>query len=161
MNRANQIFWSITLAIITLGFISPFIDRFTIIQVFFLTIPFAIIFLISILIVIIGLISKGFKFLRKPFVKYFLIIPIFIVSQIVSILIVREIQLFRINENAKELNEIKSQTNDYPFQFEKGFGLNYKRFSENEFELSFDGGFLVREIYNSKTKETERFGWND
>lgn len=161
MNRSNTIFWTITLVIIICGFISPFVDFFTVIQAFYLTIPFAIILVISILIVIIGLIRTGFKFLKKPFVKYFLIIPIFILSQILSMLVVREVQLIRINQSVKELNEIKSQTNDYPYIFEKGIGLNYKRISKDEFEVYFKGGFLVREVYNSKTKETVRFGWND
>lgn len=119
MIRNNKIFWSITFVVIIWGFISPFIDFFTIIQTFFLAIPFAIILFISILFVIIGLIREGLKFFKKPFVKYLLMIPIFILVQIISELSVREIQLFRINETVKELNEIKSQTNDYPYVFKK------------------------------------------
>ena len=145
--------------VIILGLITPFIDSFVVIQMFYLLIPFGIILIFSLLIFVINLIKLHKKIFTKKSTFLALIIPIFLLSQVISTVSIDPIQRFR---SQKIINELEKKHSDYPETLDLNFGIKYKKIkNENNFELEYNRGFFVREVYQSELKKWASFGWND
>ena len=155
----NLIVISIFSLIIIFGFISPFWDKFVVIQAFYGAIPLALMFLASLILVTINSFSKNKK-LCDSLIS--LIIPIFILSQIASTFLVNKIQKFRSEKLIKELYLIQKQKKEFPENVATSLGIEYRKMKgENDFVLSFSRGFLIKEKYYSNERKWRSFGWND
>ncbi|XMO86646.1 hypothetical protein AAFN75_17815 [Algibacter sp. AS12] len=157
MNRNKKI---ALLIIILIGIIVPFIPSFTVIEMFFLLIPFAIIFVVTLIYLIISLINENISTSKALFI--FSILPIFIISQIVSGFTVDNIQRVRSNRIISELEQIKSEKGILPEKYDVIAGIEYIRMKDNEhFVIKYSRGFMVTEKYESENKNWKSYGWND
>ena len=142
------------------GLIIPFVPALTIIEVFYLLIPFALAFIVSLVCLLFSLISTGVSTRKTLFI--FSILPSFILSQIASGMIVNKIQRLRSEEVIKDVEKIYFETKGLPEQHDTSLGIHYQRFKEKTgFKISYSSGFMVTEIYNSNDKTWESLGWND
>ena len=149
----------INLITIVFGIITPFIDYFVVVEMFFLLIPFGIILFLSIIVLIINLIKYKKEILKQTSTKLTLIIPLFLLSQITAGSLVDKIQSFRSERIIKSLEKNKER---YPDFYYTNFGIEYKKArDENHFELKYSRGFMVDEKYDSKIKKWKSYGWND
>lgn len=153
-------FWTLVFCLVAIfGFVTPFIDIFVTIQVFFLLIPFGIILIFSLLIFIVNL----FKFKKKVFnqnsTKLILIIPFFLICQTISTFLVDKIQRIRCE---KIISELQIHSKKFPEKLPTNFGITYTKSGfSNNYKLKYERGFFVREIYSSEIKKWESYGWND
>lgn len=137
-----------------IGIVVPFVPKLAIIEVFFLIIPFAIAFIITLIMLIFTLFKKNRN--RRDAIFTFLIIPIFVLSQFFSGFIVDKIQRIRCESL---INEIEKKTENLPENYDLSFGIEYKKLKHNRgFELKYSKGFLVTEIYNSENKSWTSYG---
>ena len=152
--------WSlIFLTITVVGAVTPFIDYFVVIQMFYLLIPFGIILIFSALTFVINLIKFKKNVFKQNLTLYALIIPTFLTSQIISTFFIDKIQRFR---SEKIISKLEDNQSEYPKTLNSNFGIKYMKLkNENTFELEYNRGFFVREVYQSKDKKWESFGWND
>ena len=145
------------LILILFGIFVPFIRAFVVIEMFFLLIPFVIIFLLTLFYLIVSLFKKE-KLQNAVF--SFSILPLFLFSQIFSSYVVKEIQKFRSEKIITEIEKIKFKNGNFPENFESSLGISYsKNLNSDEFEIQYSSGFIVTEIYNSKSKKWESRGW--
>jgi hypothetical protein len=143
-----------------LGMVVPFVDYLVIVEFFYLLIPFAILFLASFLCVLICLHLK-IKRLKKVLFAFSLL-PIFILSQIASVLMVNKVQRFRSECIIKEIVYIQKITGKLPDTYAANGGIEYRRGrSRDNFKLIYSRGFMVREIYEHDSKTWKSYGWND
>ena len=150
----------ILLIIIFVGLITPFIPSFTVIEMFFLLIPFAIIFLVTLIYLMISLLNRN-KSKRKA-IFIFSLLPIFIISQLVSVFTIDRTQRFRSKKIIEEIEKIKNETGDFPKQYDISNGIKYlKSKDNNRFIIEYSRGFMVTEKYDSKNKMWKSYGWND
>lgn len=157
MNRNKKIALFI---IILIGIIVPFIPSLTVIEMFFLLIPFAVIFVVTLIYLIISLINENIHTGKALFI--FSILPIFIISQIVSGFTVDKIQRVRSNRIISELKQIKSENGILPEKYDLIAGIEYIKMKDNEhFVIKYSRGFMVTEKYESKNKNWKSYGWND
>jgi hypothetical protein len=157
MNRNKKI---ALLIIILIGIVVPFIPSLTVIEMFFLLIPFAIIFVVTLIYLIISLIDENTDTRKALFI--FSILPIFIISQIVSGFTVDKIQRVRSNRIISELEQIKSENGILPEKYDLIAGIEYIRMKDNEhFIIKYSRGFMVTEKYESENKNWKSYGWND
>ncbi len=157
MNRNKKI---ALLIIILIGIVVPFIPSLTVIEMFFLLIPFAIIFVVTLIYLIISLINENIDTGKALFI--FSILPIFIISQIVSGFTVDKIQRVRSNRIISELEQIKSENGILPKKYDLIAGIEYIRMKDNEhFVIKYSRGFMVTEKYESENKNWKSYGWND
>ncbi|WP_299223371.1 hypothetical protein [uncultured Aquimarina sp.] len=146
--------------IVLIGIIVPFIPSFIVIEMFFLLIPFGIIFVVTLIYLIISLLSKNVNTRKALFV--FSILPIFIISQIVSGFTVDKIQRLRSNRIITEIEKLKSETGVLPEKYELIAGIEYIKLKDNKhFIIKYSRGFMVTEKYDSENTNWRSYGWND
>lgn len=147
-------------AIIIVGIVFPFIDYLTIIEMFFLLIPFGIIVISSLIYWIVSLFHKKLNS-RKAF-YFFLVVPVFILSQLFSGFMVDRIQLFRSDRIIADIEKHYKTSNEYPERYDICLGISYELLDNGDrFKISYSRGFMVTEKYSSDIKKWRSFGWND
>lgn len=161
INMRNYLKWKYLFFIVfIIGLVVPFIDYFTIIEMFFLLIPFGIIVITSLIYWIFSLFLEKLNS-RKAF-YLFLIVPIFTLSQLFSGFMVDRIQLFRSNSIIADIEKHYTTTKEYPEQYEISFGITYELLDNGDrFKISYERGFMVTEKYYSDIKKWRSYGWND
>ena len=157
MNRNKKIF---LISVLSFGLIVPFIPSLTVIEMFFLLIPFAIVFVVTLIYLIVSLLNKQMNSRKALFV--FSILPTFILVQILAGFSVDKIQRFRSEKVITELEKIKNETGVLPEQYELIAGLKYTILNDQEhFKLEYSRGFMVTEKYYSDNGNWKSYGWND
>ena len=150
---------TILLIIILIGFIVPFVPFLAIIEMFFLLIPFAVIFLATMIYLIASFFIKNVN--RSRAILIFSVLPIFIISQVASCFIVNQIQTYRSNQIVADIEQIKYTTGKYPEIYELMWGLKYRKFENNEnYVIKFSIGFLATRKYLSENKRWISNSWN-
>ena len=148
------------LIIILIGLVVPFIPALTVIEMFFLLIPFAIIFIVTLIYLIVGLLNKKLNNRKAIFV--FSILPIFIISQLVSGFVVDKIQRLRSSRIISEIEQIKTETGTFPEKYDATAGIEYIRMkNKDSFVIKYSRGFMVTEKYDSENNNWRSYGWND
>jgi len=143
-----------------IGIIVPFIPSFVVIEMFYLIIPFVLIG-VGTLIYLIASFTNTEINSRKAFFA-FSILPIFIISQLISCFVVDKIQRFRSNQVITEIENHKSKTGTLPDKYELIGGLEYNKLKDNQnFIIKYSRGFMITEKYNSKNSIWISYGWND
>jgi hypothetical protein len=146
--------------VVILGFIFPFIDYLTIIEMFYLLIPFGIIVIVTFGLWIFSLFYKNMN--SKISFLFFLIIPVFIGFQLVSGFVVDKIQRFRSDRLIIVIDEKIKDTGNIPDHFDTNLGIKYKKsLRDNNYSVSYSRGFMVTEKYDSNLKAWKSYGWND
>lgn len=150
----------IALAFFLFGLILPYIDYLTIIEMFFLLIPFAIITGASFIYWIVSLFNSKMNS-RKSF-YFFLMVPLFVLTQLFSVFTVDRIQLMRSEKVIKSVENKVKVEGVIPDTFDTRFGIEYKKSKrDNKYEIRYSRGFMVTERYDSDTKKWKSYGWND
>ena len=155
MNRNKKIALFI---IIILGVFIPFIDSVLIFEMFFLLIPFAIIFVVTLIYLIVSLINKNLNTRKAMFV--FSILPVFVITQLTSDFLFDRFQRFRINRAITEIERSKDKTGVFPKNIDLKMGIEYTA-GENGYGFKYSRGFLETVKYNSMDKKFVVYGWND
>lgn len=158
MVRSKQI--TVLIIVFLLGLITPFIPAFTVIEMFFLLIPFGLTLIGTLIYLIVTLLNKK-QNLRKAFF-IFSILPTFILSQFLSGFTIDKAQRYRCKKLIDDIEKTKNESGEFPKEHETPLGINYTK-SENEtgFILEYTRGFMVTEKYDSKFKKWKSYGWND
>ena len=157
MNRNKKIF---LISILLFGLVVPFIPSLTVIEMFFLLIPFAVVFAVTLIYLIVSLLNKQMDTQKALFA--FSILPTFILAQLLAGFSVDKIQRFRSNQIIAELVQIKNETGSFPEQYELTAGIKYTRLkNEEHFKLEYSRGFMVTEKYYSDIENWKSYGWND
>lgn len=151
----------LTLVIIgIIGSIIPFIDSIAVIQVFFLLIPYLVYFGITFLAFVITLVKRNEN--RRQALFFLLTLPTFILAQILSIVLVDNLQKLRAKQAIVKIEKLKQLHGKYPDDFELSLGIEYfKRKNGEEYKLEYNIGFLISEVYRSETDNWSKRGWND
>ena len=151
----------LTLVIIgIIGSIIPFIDSIAVIQVFFLLIPYLVYFGITLLAFVITLVKRNEN--RRHALFFLLTLPTFILAQILSIVLVDNVQKLRANQAIDKIEKLKQQHGKYPDDFELSLGIKYfEQKNGEEFKMEYNIGFLISEVYRSETNNWSKRGWND
>jgi len=144
--------------IILIGIFVPFIDSILIFEMFFLLIPFAIIFVLTLIYLIVSLINKKLNPRKALFV--FSILPLFVIAQLTSDFVFDRIQRFRIKRAITEIEKSKDKTGSFPKNIDLAMGIEYTS-GENGYGFKYSRGFLETVRYNSTDKEFVVYGWND
>lgn len=148
------------LIIVLLGIIIPFISYLTVIEMFFLLIPFAVFFVVTLICLIISLLNKNLNSKKALFI--FSILPIFVLSQVLSGFTVDKIQRIRSNRIISEIEKLKSETGNLPENYDLFAGIEYIKINgEENFVIKYSRGFLITEKYESKYNLWRSYGWND
>jgi hypothetical protein len=127
---------------------------------FFLLIPFAIIIGATFIYLIVSFFKKNINSNTALF--SFSIIPIFVLTQLLSGYSVDKIQRNRSENIINEIQEIRKITGAYPVNYRSPLGIDYELSKDkNSFVLSYSRGFMVTEKYDSKNDEWKDYGWND
>jgi hypothetical protein len=157
MNRNKTIFLT---SVLLIGLVVPFIPYLTVIEMFFLLIPFAIVFVVTLIYLVASLLNKQMDSRKALFA--FSILPTFILAQLLSGFSVDKIQRFRSTRIIADLEQIKNETGVLPEQYELIAGINYTRLNdEGHFSLEYSRGFMVTEKYYSSNGNWKSYGWND
>ncbi len=157
MNRNKKIF---LISVLLFGLVVPFIPSFIVIEMFFLLIPFAIVFAVTLIYLIVSLLNKQMDS-RKALLA-FSILPTFILAQLLAGFSVDKIQKFRSNQIITDLEQIKNETGILPEHYELIAGIKYTRLNDKEhFKLEYSRGFMVTEKYYSDIGNWKSYGWND
>jgi len=141
MNR----FKKITLfTIFSIGLVVPFVSYLTVIEMFFLLIPFAIIFVVTSIYLTVSILNKKLNSRKAIFI--FSILPIFIISQLLSGFTVDKIQRLRSSHIISEIEKIKTETGMIPEKYDLELGIEYiKMKNKNSFVIEYSRGFMVTE----------------
>ena len=108
----------------------------------------------------ISLLNKNINTRRALFI--FSILPVFIVSQLLSGFTVNKIQRVRSNRIISELEKIKFEKGIFPKKYDLIAGIKYIKMKDNEhFVIKYSRGFMVTEKYSSEKKNWRSYGWND
>lgn len=143
--------------VLILGFITPFIDYVVIIEFMLLLIPMGL-FLIASLVYLIYCFIKNKSSIKKALIT-FSVIPLFLLSQSTAVFIVDKIQRVKTEELIKKISKKNSSL---PRTLETPIGIKYQLSKDKSyFTLYYYRGFIVKEEYNSQTKEWKNYGWND
>ena len=145
------------IAIFIIGIIIPFIPIVAFAEVFFGIIPFSIIIVFGLTLTIIAIIQK--RDLRSA-LFILLIVPFFVITQILSGYVVNKIQRFRSENMIAEIERLKMDRGFYPENYNAKFGIEYSKDS-NDYKLEYSRGFLVTEKFNSRDRTWKSYGWND
>jgi predicted PurR-regulated permease PerM len=157
MNRNKKI---ILISVLLFGLIAPFIPSLTVLEMFFLLIPFAIVFAVTLIYLIVSLLNKQINSRKALFA--FSILPTFLLAQLLAVFSVDKIQRFRSNKIITDLEKIKNETGSFPEQYELTVGIKYTRLkNEEHFKLEYSRGFMVTEKYYSDIGNWKSYGWND
>ncbi|WP_073153730.1 hypothetical protein [Mesonia phycicola] len=146
--------------IILIGFIVPFIPALTIIEMFYLLIPFGIVFITTLIYLIVSLLNKNMDSRKALFV--FSLLPIFILAQILSGFTVDKVQRFRSENIISEVENLKTETGVYPEKINAPLGIEYIRMRDKKsYVVFYSRGFMVKEKYQSEYNHWKSYGWND
>ena len=146
--------------IILIGIVVPFIPSFVVIEMFFLLIPFAIFGIATLIYLLVSFANEKMNSRKALFV--FSILPIFIISQLVSGFVVDKIQRFRSNQIIAEIEQLKSENGITPDEYKLIAGLEYSKLKDDEnYVIKYSRGFMVTEKYYSEIGKWRSFGWND
>ena len=157
MNKNKKI---ILLVLIAIGIIVPFVPTLMAIEMFFLLIPFAIIFGMSLIWLIVSFLNKNLNSQKALFI--FSILPIFLFSQILSGFTVDKIQKFRSIRIISEIERLKFENGILPNKFELIAGIHYtKKKNKEHFRIEYSRGFMITKKYDSENKKWKSYGWND
>lgn len=157
MNRNKKL---ILISILLFGLLVPFIPTLAIIEMFFLLIPFAIVFGVTLIYLIVSFLNKIIDSRKAIFA--FSILPTFILAQLLAGFSIDKIQRFRSDQIIAELEKIKKDTGTLPDQYALTGGIKYTRLNNEEyFKLEYSRGFMVTEKYYSDNKNWKSYGWND
>ena len=157
MNRNKKIF---LISVLLFGLIVPFIPSLAVIEMFFLLIPFAIVFAGTLTYLLVSVLKKQMDSRKALFT--FSILPTFILAQLFSGFSIDKIQRFRSKQIIAELEQIKNDTGFLPEQFELIAGIRYTRLNDDEhFLIEYSRGFMVTEKYYSENGYWKSYGWND
>ena len=157
MNKNKKI---ILLVLIAIGIIVPFVPTLMAIEMFFLLIPFAIIFGMSLIWLIVSFLNKNLNSQKALFI--FSILPIFLFSQILSGFTVDKIQKFRSIRIISEIERLKFENGILPNKFELIAGIHYTKTKNKEhFRIEYSRGFMITKKYDSENKNWKSYGWND
>jgi len=127
MNQKKKI---VIFIIIIIGIIVPFVPYLTLIQMWFLLIPYSIVFGTSLIYLIISLLDKNLNVKKALFA--FFILPIFILSQLISCFTVDKIQRLRSNRIISEIKKLESETGSLPEEYEVVGGIEYYKINGEE-----------------------------
>lgn len=154
---ANKI---ILVIIAVLGMVFPFVPYLVVIEFFFLLIPMAMSFLLITLFLIGSYWQKDAS--RKSLWFAFALIPIFILTQFLSVLIVDQVQRLRSQSIITEVEQIEKQTGQFPAHYSTALGIHYVKMKhQHNFNIEYERGFMVREAYSHDNKTWTSKGWND
>lgn len=146
--------------IILIGIVVPFIPSFVVIEMFFLLIPFAIFGIATLIYMLVSFANEKMNSRKALFV--FSILPIFIISQLISGFVVDKIQRFRSNQIIAEIEQQKTETGILPDNYDLNVGLEYSKIKDDEnYVIKYSRGFMVTEKYYSENEKWGSFGWND
>jgi predicted PurR-regulated permease PerM len=150
----------IYVVLVIIGLVVPFIPLLDVIETFFLLIPFAVIFIVTLIYLTVSLINKNIN--RRKAVIVFSLLPTFIFSQFLSVFIVHNIQKFRCQQIISEVEEHKTKTGEFPEEIKIPLGIEYILMKDKKsFQISYSRGFMVTERYYSNDKDWTSYGWND
>lgn len=146
--------------VFTIGLIIPFIPALTVIEMFFLLIPFAIIFVATLIYLVVSIFSSTINSHNALYI--FSILPVLLLSQLVSGFTVDKIQRARSELVIQNIQQIKSKTGNYPEKYNVPVGIEYhKSINDTNFVISYSRGFMVIEKFNSDNGKWISYGWND
>ncbi|MCE7997142.1 MAG: hypothetical protein HEP71_34600 [Roseivirga sp.] len=129
-------------------------------ELFYLMIPLLIGAIIS-LIFLIGCLFFNQSKLKRAWLPAS-IIPIFIISQILSVVAVDRLQRFRSNRLIAEVQSTQTISGKLPPSYELWPGIQYtKQEDKYNFKVEYTRGFLVTEEYLSRRGSWNSRGWND
>ncbi|HEY5746641.1 MAG TPA: hypothetical protein VIU12_11230 [Chryseolinea sp.] len=154
----NSIKITFAIGIFVLGLIVPFNEYLVVIEAFYLIIPLSILFLASLI-----YLTAGYFLGHSKHTLYMAcLIPLFIVSQLISTYVVPKIQRARAEMSIEEIESALTTTGRVPDHYCAPFGIKFQRLDGlNDFEISYSSGFLVREVYEGRLKSWKSYGWND
>ncbi len=148
------------LLIIIVGFSVPFIPILTILEMFFLLIPFGIIMLGTLIYLLISVFNKNINKRKAIFV--FSILPVFLLSQYLSGITVDKIQKYRSMQLINELKTFKNKNGKLPYHVNTPIGIEYiKMNDQRNFEITYEKGFMATEKYYSQNNKWKSIGFRD
>ena len=146
--------------IIVLGIITPFIPFFTIIEVFYLLLPFTLIFIGSSIYLIASLGDKEVN--TKGAILKFLFLPIFILTQLLAVFVVDRIQRYKSEKLIAEVEYLKKESGKFPSKYSSPLGIKYESLElDKGFIVEYSRGFMVTKKYDSRINKWKSYGWND
>jgi phosphoglycerol transferase MdoB-like AlkP superfamily enzyme len=146
--------------LIIVGLITPFISAFAVLEFFYLLVPFSLLFISTAGYLVISFFVRSMNTKRALFA--FSLLPVFIVSQLISVQVVNKIQKFRSELIIKDVLKVKKETGEFPEKYDSSAIINYQRSKDkNSFTISYPSGFMVTERYDSENQQWKRYGWND
>ncbi|MCD1118956.1 hypothetical protein [Chryseobacterium turcicum] len=155
----KNIFKYIFIVVLILGIITPYIDYFVVVQMFFLLIPFIGILAYSLILFIFNSIKYKKRVFKLTSTKIIILLPLFLFTQIISMFIVDKVQRFR---SEQIIFTLKNNSKIHPKEMPTTYGIKYNKFTySNNFNIEYKRGFFVREIYNSESKTWKSYGWRD
>ncbi|KAA3440164.1 hypothetical protein [Rufibacter hautae] len=150
----------ILLFVVLVGVVVPFIPPLAVIEVFFLIIPFAVVFISTLIFLIVSLRSSTIKTEKALFT--FSILPTFIISQLVAGVAVDKVQRFRSEGIIMEIHQIRNSLGEAPVSYDTSLGIAYRRLRDkNHYVISYSRGFMVTEEFDSERSTWKSYGWND
>jgi len=159
MSKNKKRYLVLILSVFLIGIIVPFVPALHMVEIFILSIPILICLSMCLLLLPVALISKNKKGIKILGLSTSLII-LFISSQLLSSYTVEKYQKYRCNKLINELETFKNTNNYYSENLRKPIkGVKYSLLKKNEYELSFECGFFVTEIFYSKQGKWERHGF--
>jgi hypothetical protein len=154
---ANKIVLAIVLV---LGMVFPFVPFLVMIELFVLLIPMVMAFVLITLFLLGSYWQKESK--PKGLWFAFAVIPVFILTQLVTVVIVNQVQRFRSESLITQIEHIEKQTGEFPAHYSTILGIQYvKMENQNNFSIEYERGFMVREAYYHDNKTWTSKGWND
>ena len=142
-----------------LAAILPFIDYLATIEVFYLIIPLALGLFISAVFLIIVVIDKR-EGKRKLIA--FCFVPVFVLTQFLSTYTVDLVQGVSSEYLIDKIESVLKVAGTFPSSVNSSFGIQIEKSRlSTEFTVTYSRGFLVREVYDSRTKSWKSYGWND
>lgn len=157
MNRNQKI---ILTGVLLFGLVVPFVPLLAVIEMFFLLLPFAVITAAALIWWIVSLLIKGMDSRKALFA--FLIIPTFILAQLLAGFSVDKLQRYRSRLIIAELEQIHNETGALPERYDLVAGIKYTRMrNQKHFLIEYSRGFMVTEKYYSETGNWKSYGWND
>ena len=145
--------------IFTIGAIVPFVDYLVFIGLFFLLIPLSLLFMGSVAYVIVSFLSTTMD--RTKAIYFACLVPLYVGGQLVSTYAVNKIQRYRSEVFIREIEQ-RVAGGGYAYTKDKPWGITLRIVDEqNNFTINYSRGFLVKEIYDSRTTSWESHGWHD
>lgn len=160
IRNRQYVIWALLAILCLLGFYIPFNPTLVILQFFYFLIPLLIVFILSLLFLI-GCLFFNRSTLKRAWFPAS-IIPLFIASQILSVVFVDRLQRFRSNRLIAKIQSAQTISGKLPPSHELWPGIQFTRQKdERNFKVEYTRGFLVTEEYLSLNKSWISRGWND